>query len=318
MAAHDVHDGCFAPGSMLPRVMLERRVALLAGQRALVIGALNPLNFIGSTRNEAARREPFTRLWHTGVAWEVAFYEPLAVVEAMLRRVKAMHRQAHGVLGEDVGPYPAGTPWAADMPDLMWWTIACFADSVEALHLLLVGPLSDDEQEELWCDGFRRLGLMYGAPEWVLPESHAGYRERFEADLASPMLHLTDEARSFGRSIALEIPMGRPAELTIRHVHNLVLVGSLCPSERAEFGMPWSGWHEALFQATALCVRLGTPHLPRRWTRGRSARAFGWPAAIEKRRLANGEPTPQLPPLKRAGTPRARGRAPVAPGTHDA
>lgn len=29
MAVNDAHDGCFPPGSMLPHVMLERRVARL-------------------------------------------------------------------------------------------------------------------------------------------------------------------------------------------------------------------------------------------------------------------------------------------------
>lgn len=298
------------PGAVLRRVMWDRRVGLMAGQRALMVGALNPLNLIGSTRDARGRREPFARLYDTGTAFETVFYDPLTLVAAVVSEVKRRHRRMRGVLLGDVGPYPAGTRWAADMPELMWWTIAVLMDSVVVLHTLLVGPLSDAELEALWTLGFRRVAILFGTPQAALPDSYATFRLRFDLDLAGEGMFLTEEALYFGRAIALEIPMARWAQLTIRHVHNLILLGSLQPRVRALYKIRWRWWQQALFRLVVFMVRRGGPLLPNRLRTGRCERFFAWPASIEQRRLVNGERTPHLPPLQPADG-RSRGR--VAP-----
>lgn len=50
---------------MLRRVHGERSVGLLYGQRALAIGALNPLNFLGTHAHTHSRLTPFRRLTHS-------------------------------------------------------------------------------------------------------------------------------------------------------------------------------------------------------------------------------------------------------------
>jgi hypothetical protein len=56
-----VSDGYFPEGSILRRVHSERAVGLFYGQRALMIGALNPLAFVGTTEHTNAKQKPFRR-----------------------------------------------------------------------------------------------------------------------------------------------------------------------------------------------------------------------------------------------------------------
>ena len=62
---------------MLREVMGERCVGLLYGQRALCIGALKPLNFVGTYVHSHHVDTPFKRLAHTGEMFErIYFGEP--------------------------------------------------------------------------------------------------------------------------------------------------------------------------------------------------------------------------------------------------
>jgi uncharacterized protein (DUF2236 family) len=188
---------------VLRRVAEQRRVLLLAGPRALMLGAMKPLNFIGSTRDARGRREPFNRLKYTGLSFEMAFFfEAFEEIATMLEVVARRHRRVHGVLLQDAGPaYPAGTPWAADAPEQMLWTIAVLMDSLECFYDLLVRELSAGEREELWTNGCRPVAIMFGTPEEVLPVTYAELRSWFDAELTGDQLFLIDEALYFGRAM---------------------------------------------------------------------------------------------------------------------
>src|SRR4051794_41931663 len=68
-------EGYFPRGSsVLRRVHEERAVGLLYGQRALGIGAIAPLNFIGTLRHTRARDMPFQRLVPTPKAFATIFF----------------------------------------------------------------------------------------------------------------------------------------------------------------------------------------------------------------------------------------------------
>src|ERR1700752_4060936 len=68
-------DGYFPRGSsILNRVMRERAVNLLYGQRALMIGALQPVAFIGTTQRSTAHDRPWKRLVHTAAMFDAVFF----------------------------------------------------------------------------------------------------------------------------------------------------------------------------------------------------------------------------------------------------
>src|SRR3954468_24162118 len=154
---------CPRGSSLLRRVHEERAVGLLYGQRALGIGAIAPLNFIGTLRHTRARDMPFQRLVHTAKAFETIFFRPRAEADEVLESVHRLHQRVRGELPGEAGPFPAGTPYSAFDPELMLWTVAVIADSAEFFYELFVRRLSDDERERLWQD-YIRFGELFGMP----------------------------------------------------------------------------------------------------------------------------------------------------------
>src|SRR5437588_13119550 len=113
-------EGYFPRGeSMLRRVHEERAVGLLYGQRALCIGALMPLNFVGTSEHSYAKLTPFKRLAHTGTAFETIYFGGRSQADRVLSYVRKLHGRVQGQLPEDVGIIPAGTPYSALDPELM-------------------------------------------------------------------------------------------------------------------------------------------------------------------------------------------------------
>src|SRR5437763_16643283 len=118
-------DGYFPRGSSILRLVHEEHlVGLLYGQRALCIGALAPLNYLGTSLHSYAKLNPFKRLAHTGKAFELIYFGTRAEADRVLSYVNRLHEQVKGTLPEDAGQFPAGTPYAAFDPELMLWTVA--------------------------------------------------------------------------------------------------------------------------------------------------------------------------------------------------
>ena len=156
--------GYFPRGaSILRRVHDERAVGLLYGQRALCIGALAPLNYVGTSEHSYAKLTPFRRLAHTGKAFETVYFGSRQEADRVLAYVHKLHERVNGTLPEDAGVTPAGTPYSAFDPALMLWTVAVIADSAQYFYELLVRRLSDGEREQLWQD-YVRFAELFGMP----------------------------------------------------------------------------------------------------------------------------------------------------------
>src|SRR5215472_6668801 len=120
----------FPPGrSLALRVHGERSVGLLYGQRALLIGALEPLTYTGTLLSTNARDRPFQRLARTAKVQETILLGTREEADQALAVVHRMHERVRGTLPEEAGVNPAGTPYSAFDPQLMLWTLAVIADS---------------------------------------------------------------------------------------------------------------------------------------------------------------------------------------------
>jgi uncharacterized protein (DUF2236 family) len=284
-------DGYFPRGtSILRRVHQERAVGLLYGQRALAIGALNPVNFIGTIRHTNARDKPFQRLTHTAKAFETIFFGSRAEADQVLAFVHRLHEDVHGGLPEDAGPVAAGTPYSAFDPALMLWTVAVIADSAQAFYELFVRRLDADERDALWRD-YVRFAELFGMPRDVAPRSYADFRAYWNDCLASPEVHLTEEARHVGSAIMFEIPVPARSQPAMR-VHNLIMLGMLPPRVRELYGLSWSPAHAAAFRSVVAGVRASRPVTPAVLRRGWNTRFFDDVAQTERRRRARGETIP--------------------------
>jgi uncharacterized protein (DUF2236 family) len=267
-------------------------VGLLYGQRALCIGALAPLNYVGTSEHSYARLTPFKRLVHTGNAFETIYFGSCAEADRVLSYVRKLHEQVNGTLPEDAGITPKGTPYSAMDPALMLWTVAVIADSAQCFYELLVRRLSNFEREALWQD-YLRFAELFGMPREAAPQSYEQFRAYYRERLASEDMFLTDEARYIGYATAFEIPLplvSQPA----KRVHDLIMLGSLPQRVRQLYGLSFSRGHDAAFRAAVRAIRASRPLTPRVLACGWNTSSFERVARTEARRIERGKTTPQL------------------------
>src|SRR3954466_6586147 len=121
-------DGYFTDDSMLRIVHRERAVAL-SGPRALLMQAAHPLAVSGLLAHSTAVDEPYDRLARTAEGMSTIGFGSRGGAARMPPRVPAMHRRVRGSIRRPTGPYPAGTPYRADQPDLLMWVLFTLVDS---------------------------------------------------------------------------------------------------------------------------------------------------------------------------------------------
>jgi uncharacterized protein (DUF2236 family) len=275
---------------MARRVHGERSVGLLYGQRALLIGALEPLTYTGTMLSTSAGDHPFTRLARTAKIQERVFLGTKAEADKALAAVHRLHERVKGGLPEAAGVHPAGSAYSAFDPELMLWTLAVIADSGRAMYETMVRPLSPEEREGLWQD-YVRFGELFGLPRQSVPGTYPEFTEWWDAKLASPDLHATDHAMEMAPLVAFRQPVPRSARGNIA-VQNLVIKGTLPPRVRRIFDIPWSAAHEAAFRSVAAAHRRARPAFPRQVRRGRNDLFFDVVTQAEKRR--GGTRTPRV------------------------
>lgn len=151
-----VDSGYFSDDSMIRRVMRKRAVGLTYGLRALVIGAVNPLLYVGTAESTQHRDTPYTRLALTGNLFEAVFFGTREEADRALEFTGKKHAQVKGRLPEDAGArHPAGSAYSAYDPHLSFMTMAFTFESAEVMYDLLVRRLSDTEREDLYQDYVR-------------------------------------------------------------------------------------------------------------------------------------------------------------------
>ncbi len=278
---------------MLRQVHDEHLVGLFYGQRALCIGALAPLNYVGTSEHSYAKLTPFKRLAHTGKAFEKIFFGSREEADRVLSYVNHLHKSVRGALPEDAGPFPAGTAYSALDPELMLWTVAVMVDSAQCFYELLVRRLTASEREALWQD-YLRFGELFGLARSDCPPDYDAFRAYYRARLASDEMFLTDEARYIGYATAFEIPM--PAiQQPGKRVHDLLMLGSLPRRVRELYELSWGQGQQLAFNAAVRAIRSARRLTPAPLARGYNTRSFEGVARTERRRIERGQPTPQVP-----------------------
>jgi uncharacterized protein (DUF2236 family) len=291
--ASDRDTGYFPRGSSLLRqVHEEHLVGLFYGQRALCIGALSPLNYVGTSEHSYAKLTPFKRLVHTGNAFEKIFFGSKDEADGVLRYVRRLHERVVGALAEDAGVTPAGTPYSALDPELMLWTVAVMADSAQCFYELFVRRLSDDERQALWQD-YIRFAELFGMPRSAAPPSYDAFRAYYRERLAGEDMFLTDEARYIGYATAFEIPLPRLHQ-PAKRIHDVLMLGSLPPRVRWMYGLRFGRREAVAFDAAIRFVRAARRITPGPVARGWNTRPFERVARTERWRIEHGRPTPQV------------------------
>ncbi len=275
---------------MARRVHGERSVGLLYGQRALLIGALEPLTYTGTMLSTWSGNRPFERLARTAKIQETVFLGTREEADEVLARVHRLHETTKGELPEAAGPHPAGTPYSAFDPELMLWTLAVIADSGREMYEALVRPLDPDEREALWRD-YVRFGELFGLPPSEVPGSHVEFKAWFDGKLAAPDLGTTAHGREMAPLVAFRQPVPAAARGNLA-IQNHIIKGTLPPRVREIFGIRWSRAHERGFRAIAAASRHTHDRFPYRMRRGRNDVFFDVVTKAERQR--GGTVTPRL------------------------
>ncbi len=287
-------DGYFPRGeSVLRQVMDERCVGTLYGQRALCIGALKPLTYVGTTEHSHHLATPFKRFARTATMFERVYMGSTTEADATLTAVAGMHRRVKGSLPQDAGAhYPAGTPYDAFDPVLMLWTMGNLIDSSTWFYERLVRPLDSDEREALWQD-WVRFGELFGLPRQHVPDTYAEFQAWFAEQLAGEDLFLSEEARYMGYVSAFEIPLPASRQ-PYKKLHDTLMLYSLPERARQLYGLRLSAAAERTARATIALHRRLRPLMPAQVAIGSCVPSFKLVARTERQRIAAGRFTPNL------------------------
>jgi uncharacterized protein (DUF2236 family) len=261
----------FTDDSMLRRVHREQVVGL-AGPRALLMQAAHPVAFAGFFAHTGALDEPYERLNRTALVMDTIAFGPRAEADRATRRVRSMHRKVRGELRAPAGRFPAGTPYAADDPELLLWILATLVDSSLLVYERYVRALSDDERNAYW-QNYRTIGRLFGLREREMPRDVEAFDAYMAAMVSGPDLHVSAEARELAIRIVMRPPLGvhlRP----LLELANFITVGLLPEPIRRGYGFSWDPARGLVRHVGAEYVkRVLVPLLPGRLRYVSSARA---------------------------------------------
>ncbi len=218
-AAATTDVGYFNTGSMIRRIHGERAVAI-SGARALLMQAAHPLAVFGLLSHSSALEEPYDRLGRTAQVMNTIVFGTRAEADRVGKRIRAMHRRVSGRLPAAIGPYPAGTPYRADDPDLLLWVLYTLVDSAAVIYSRYVRPLSVEQRAAFWED-YKVVGKLFGLRQGEMPATLADLDAYGRRMLEGDELLVTDWARERARQIVLSPPvpaLARPALETANFV----------------------------------------------------------------------------------------------------
>lgn len=254
--------GLFSDDSMIRRVHREYVVAL-SGPRALLMQAAHPVAFAGFFASTGALDDPYPRLERTAAAMNTVVFGEREAAERVTARVRRVHSRVRGTLDHSVGRFPAGTPWAADDPDLLLWIVATLVDSSLLVYERYVRGLSSAEREEYWSD-YQTVARLFGLPEERTPPTLRALRAYLAAMLRGGDLYVSPEARELGVSIVLRPPVPLAAR-PLLEIANFITVGLLPGRLRRQYGLRWDPLRGLVHRGGAEYTRrLLVPVLPGR------------------------------------------------------
>jgi uncharacterized protein (DUF2236 family) len=263
-------ESMFTDDSMLRRVIGEQVVGL-CGPRTLLMQAAHPVAFAGFFAHTGALDAPYERLTRTARVMDMIAFGDADEARRATRRVRAMHRRVRGELEEPVGRFPAGTPYAADDPELLLWVLATLADSAVLVYERYVRGLRAAEREALWAD-YRLVGEQFGLRPAEMPGSWADFSAYMYDMVTGGDLHVSPRSRA----LAIQIVMRPPVALHLRpllELANQITIGLLPASLRRQYGFLWDPVRAVAARTGAeYAKRVVVPLLPERVRLVRSAR----------------------------------------------
>ncbi len=270
----DPHAALFAPDSITRRVNREA-VLLLGGGRALLMQVAHPLIAAGVAAHSRYDREPLQRLQRTLDLTLAIVFGSGAEALAAVRGIERRHAVVHGTLADACGPFPAGTPYDANDPALLFWVHATLVDSALVAHERFVGPLRPTERRAFY-DESRRTARLFGIPDHEIPPDWRAFRAYLRRMLHGPTLAVGADSRAIAAAL-LDPPLP-PGLRQLAAATRLFTVGLLPPVLRARYRLAWTPLQARALAAATAAIRHARPLLPaalRYFPQARRAPAVG-------------------------------------------
>ncbi|HVZ20824.1 MAG TPA: oxygenase MpaB family protein [Vicinamibacterales bacterium] len=221
------------------RVNAERLV-VLGWSRAILLQLAHPLIAAGVFDHSGFRASPMaalSRLHHTvGAMIDLTFGDETGRQRA-LDAIRTIHARVHGTLPQAVGPFPGGTRYSAEDPDLVLWVHVTLLDSVPLVYERLVAPLSPAERDA-YCREAAPVAISLGARPPDVPQTWDAMRAYLEGMYGSGLLVVSPQARDLAG--ALVEPSFASWVRPLARLNQLVTFGLLPGEIRAQYGIPWS------------------------------------------------------------------------------
>jgi uncharacterized protein (DUF2236 family) len=239
------------------------RIVLAGWSRAILLQLAHPLVAQGVADHSAFRAGMFTaavRLHHTVQAMRRLTFGPEPESRRALEGILAIHRRVHGSLREAVGPYPEGTRYSAEDPELVLWVHATLLDSLPLVYAELVQPLSAGELD-VWCAESAPTARALGAGDDV-PTSWAALQAYLTRMHSSGAIVVGGTARA----LAADVLSPRYAALIApaRALNRIVTVGLLPLGVREQYGFAWGPRDARRLQQALRLLRTGRRLTPTR------------------------------------------------------
>ena len=247
--------------SLSHRINAER-VVLFGWGRAILLQLAHPLIAAGVYEHSSFRATPWAaaaRLHETVHAMLALTFGTDRERHDTIERICTIHRRVHGRLSESVGPFPEGSPYSAEDPDLVLWVHLTLLESVPLVYSLFVEPLTEAERDT-YCEEAAWVPLALGARDDEIPRTAEQLRAAIGRTYASGVIRVGSQARE----LATAVLAPRIARLVppLAAVNRLVTIGLLPEEVRNEYGLPWDARSQARFERAIPRLRTLRRYLP--------------------------------------------------------
>lgn len=253
-------EGYFEDDSPI-RVVNRELIVAFSGARALLMQAAHPVMFEGFYDRTTGLQDPHGRLARTATVMNTIYFGRREDADFQTERVRRVHSRIRGELPEPAGHFPAGTPYAADDPQYLLWTLAPLFESADLIYRLYVGSLDRDARDALWQD-YRLVGRLFGLADDEMPRTIEDFDDYYRGMLEGGDLWVTPRAAELGRAVVFHPPAPFYMWWLVELV-NFVIVGALPRRIRAGYGLSWDPAREVVRRGGAEYVkRVLLPLLP--------------------------------------------------------
>ena len=234
-------------------------VLLLGGGRALLMQVAHPLVAAGVAAHSGFRRAPLQRLWRTLELTLTITFADAAHAIAAVRQIERVHARVRGKLNEDVGPFPRGTPYDANDPELLLWVHATLVDTALLVYERFVAPLTSKARAAYYTES-KITARLFGIPDQLIPAQLPDFRAYMRGMIEGDTLAVGQPGHETAAAI-LRPPVLLPLRPAFR-LMRLFTIGLLPPVLRERYGFVWARRHEALLRAAATSSTRLLPLVP--------------------------------------------------------